>query len=564
MHTPVSSAAHSSPAGGAIRLTAWQWKLCGFLLLATALSYLDRQALSVVAPIVAGELRLDNERLGRLLSAFFYAYAPMHIPIGWILDRYNIRITYGLFVALWSCPQILAGAARGFGQLFACRLLLGAFETAGQTGAARIIARAMPPRERTFANGLMMSGGSIGAILAPVLMIFLANRFGWRFGFVVLGLLGLVWTAAWLAWFRPGPAILRGAPPAAAPVEADRLGVLLRNRKFWACTAGAAFTIPIIHISSAWMPTYFVQEWGLKVSGTLSGYLFLVYAGLDIGFIGGGAAVSWLISRGWSVARARVRMMWVSALVMLSIALVPFAPGVGFAIASIFLLNLGRACWGALFLAFNQDIAPGRVGLVAGVMGCIGSFMGALFVWLIGWITRSHGFAGPFWMIAGHPGTGMRALDQDGALLPAVIEIIRRIARSGAVLGTGHLSAEETAAVVAAARLEGVRAILITHPEINFIAMPPEWQRKLSGPGLYFERCFCRAGFHRDWAGLAADIRAVGVGSSVLATDLGQPENLHPVEGFAYFLEQMMHQGFSASELERMTAANPAVVLGLE
>lgn len=381
-------------------LTPWQWKLCGFLLLATALSYLDRQALSVVAPVVAGELKLDNEQLGRLLSAFFYAYAAMHIAVGWILDRYNIRFTYGLFVALWSASQILAGFARGFGELFTCRLLLGAFETAGQTGAARIIARTLPPKERTFANGLMMSGGSIGAILAPVLMIFLANRYGWRFGFIVLGSLGLLWAAAWLLWFRPKPEVLQGASNRATLTEADRIGVILRNRRFWACVAGAACTIPIIHISSSWMPTYFVQEWGLKVSGTLSGYLFLVYAGLDIGFIGGGAAVSWLISRGWSVARARVRMMWISAAVMLAIGLVPFAPSVGFAIAGIFLLNVGRACWGALFLAFNQDIAPGRVGLVAGIMGCIGSLMGALLVWLIGWVTRTRGFDGPFWMIA--------------------------------------------------------------------------------------------------------------------------------------------------------------------
>ncbi len=136
------------------------------------------------------------------------------------------------------------------------------------------------------------------------------------------------------------------------------------------------------------------------MSGTLGGYLFLVYAGLDIGFIGGGAAVSWLISRGWPVARARVRMMWISAAVMLSIGLVPFAPSVGFALAGIFLLNVGRACWGALFLAFNQDIAPGRVGLVAGIMGCIGSFMGALLVWLIGWVTKTRGYDGPLWMIA--------------------------------------------------------------------------------------------------------------------------------------------------------------------
>jgi ACS family hexuronate transporter-like MFS transporter len=368
--------------------------------MATALSYLDRQALSVVAPVVAGELNLDNEQLGRLLSAFFYSYAAMHIAVGWILDRYNIRVTYGLFVALWSGSQILAGFARGFGELFVCRLLLGAFETAGQTGAARIIARTLPPRERTFANGLMMSGGSLGAILAPVLMIFLANRYGWRFGFVVLGSLGLVWAAAWLLWFRPKAEVLQGTSNRATLSEADQIGVILRNRRFWACTAGAAFTIPIIHISASWMPTYFVQEWGLKVSGTLSGYLLLVYAGLDIGFIGGGAAVSWLISRGWSVARARVRMMWISAALMLAVGLVPFAPSVGFAIAGIFLLNAGRACWGALFLAFNQDIAPGRVSLVAGTMGCIGSFMGALLVWMIGWVTKTSGFEGPFWMIA--------------------------------------------------------------------------------------------------------------------------------------------------------------------
>jgi hypothetical protein len=93
-------------------------------------------------------------------------------------------------------------------------------------------------------------------------------------------------------------------------------------------------------------------------------------------------------------------MMWVSAAVMLAIGFVPLAPSVAFAIAGIFLLNAGRACWGALFLAFNQDIAPGRVSLVAGIMGCIGSFMGALLVWLIGWVTKTSGFEGPFWMIA--------------------------------------------------------------------------------------------------------------------------------------------------------------------
>ena len=108
-----------------------------FLLTATALSYLDRQALSVVAPTVQRDLSLDNEQLGRLLSAFLITYAAVHIPMGLILDRFNIRLTYGLCVALWSVAQIGCGLAPGFIGLFIARLFLGAFETAGQTGAAQ-------------------------------------------------------------------------------------------------------------------------------------------------------------------------------------------------------------------------------------------------------------------------------------------------------------------------------------------------------------------------------------------------------------------------------------------
>lgn len=163
----------------------------------------------------------------------------------------------------------------------------------------------------------------------------------------------------------------------------------------------------------------------------------------------------------------------------------------------------------------------------------------------------------------GFPGTGMRALDREGRLLTEVIEIIRMVAKAGAALGTGHLAPEETLAVVAVARAEGARAILVTHPEIDFIAMPVAMQKRLAGPGLYFERCFCRKGFHRDWTGLAQDIRGVGVESTILATDLGQPDNPHPLEGLEQFADRMRAEGFSPLELERMTAVNPADALGL-
>jgi len=391
MTTPVP-AAGTKPALG-----TWPWKVCVFLLTATMLSYLDRQALSVVAPTVRAELQLDNAQLGLLLSAFFWSYALMHIFVGWFLDRFNIRYTYGIFVALWSFAQAASGLVTSFSGLFTTRLFLGAFETAGQTGAARIIARILPASDRAFANGIMMSGGSLGAVIAPVLMIWLARTTGWRVGFLILGAIGLIWSVLWMWWFRP-PAHVLAAAPAALPGERRTWSEILSYPGFWACVAGAACTIPIIHVASAWIPTYLSQRWSLPLGGALSTYLFLIYLGLDFGFIGGGALVRHWNKR-MSVARSRKVVMAMSAVLMLAAAVVPFAPSVSVAVGCVFLLNLGRASWGAIFLAFNQDIAPGRVGTVAGVMGCIGSLMGALLVWGIGIISKTSGFDVPFWGI---------------------------------------------------------------------------------------------------------------------------------------------------------------------
>ena len=352
----------------------WPWKVSVFLLGATCLSYLDRQALSVVAPQVAEELNLDNAQLGLLLSVFFYSYGAMHLFVGFFLDRLNIRFVYAAFVALWSVAQMFTGFAQGFLTLCAARIGLGIFESAGQPGAARIIARILPAKDRSFANGIMMSGGSLGALLAPVLMIWMANIWGWRYGFVVLGLLGLLWALGWVLWFRSPEPVLRGESTQGKTLtEADRWGVIFRNPKFWACVAGAMFGIPIIHIASAWTPTYFVQEWGMSLDAALAGYLFLIY----------------------------LAVLAVSALLMVGIAAAPWAPSVWIAVGLIFLLEIGRAAYGANFLAFNQDIAPGRVGTIAGWMGAVGSFSGALLVWLIGVLSEGEGFRIPLLLVGG-------------------------------------------------------------------------------------------------------------------------------------------------------------------
>jgi len=369
--------------------------VCGFLLCATALSYLDRQALSVAAPLVSKELGMDNRQLGLLLSAFFYTYAGMHLVVGYFLDRYNIRVVYGLFVGCWSLAQMASGFSRGFWELFTARLFLGTFEAAGQTGAARIIARIVPAKDRSFANGIMMSGGSLGAVIAPVLVLGLSQSIGWRGAFVVLGLIGLGWAGAWFWWFRPGPEVLYGK----AGEEKTDWGRILRKPQFWACVGAAAFGVPIIHIASSWMPTFLVQQWKLTLGGDLSGSLFVIYLGLDAGFVGGGFLIRRLVQRGSGLMAARRGVLLLAAGMMLISVMVPFAANVRWAVAGIFAMNVGRACWGAIFLTYNQEIAPGRVGMVAGIMGSIGAFAGAVMVWLIGNVSQQSGFDSAFYGI---------------------------------------------------------------------------------------------------------------------------------------------------------------------
>lgn len=307
-------------------------------------------------------------------------------------NRTSVAAQYGAGSELYRFERYKPRAG-----LFTARLFLGAFETAGQTGAARIIARILPASDRTFANGIMMSGSSLGAVVAPVLMIWLAGTVGWRTGFLVPGAIGLIWAALWMWWFRAGLSVLYPTPNAPSNERASWHQILSYSG-FWACVIGAACTIPIIHLASSWIPTYLSQRWNLPLGGTLSTYLFIVYLGLDAGFIGGGALVgSW--GRRVGVVRSRKAVMALSSAFMMMAALVPFATSVTMAVTCVLLLNMGRAAWGAIFLSFNQDIAPGRVGTIAGVMGCIGSLMGAVQVWAIGVVSRSSGFTSPFWTI---------------------------------------------------------------------------------------------------------------------------------------------------------------------
>ena len=163
----------------------------------------------------------------------------------------------------------------------------------------------------------------------------------------------------------------------------------------------------------------------------------------------------------------------------------------------------------------------------------------------------------------GRADEGLEIHDGGGKLLPSVRDILRLIGEADVILGTAHLSPAEIAMLVREGRAMGLRKILINHPEIEFVHLTVAMQKELSGPGVYFERCFARKGFLLDWDGLARSVREVGFESTALATDLGQPENLSPVDGLAQMRREFAVRGFSERELRAMLCETPGFLLGV-
>ncbi len=162
---------------------------------------------------------------------------------------------------------------------------------------------------------------------------------------------------------------------------------------------------------------------------------------------------------------------------------------------------------------------------------------------------------------------GIGILDGCGGLLPVVAEVVSLVAAAGCILSTGHLSPEEGAALMRHAARAGVKHMLVTHPEWPATFYPVALQRELAALGVFFERCFVstthRCG-HVPIAAISGAIAQLGAGSTVLASDLGQPDTPAPVEGLRIYAGMLAAEGFDRDDIRRMMVTNPAQLLGLD
>jgi ACS family hexuronate transporter-like MFS transporter len=364
-----------------------KWLALGFAFSATVINYLDRQTLSVMAPVLLEKFHISAQSYSHIIFAFMLAYTLMNGVSGRVLDRLGSKIGYGLTIAWWSAAEILHAFSAGALSLGVFRFLLGVGEAGNYPAGVKLIAEWFPAEERSLASGVFNSGASIGAILAPPLLTLIVLSTGWRTAFVVVGLLGFGWLAAWMVFYR-GPEVVTSAN------EAGRvpLRTLLRSRFLWQFTLSKVFSDPVWYFYTFWFPQYLKVAHGfsLRQIGEAAWIPFFTAA---IGNLAGGAACSGLLRWTGTAASARRVAIMIFSLLMVSAVFVGGSRNPASCIALISIATFGYAGALANLLAVPGDVFPtGAVASIWGFASMGAGLGGMLFSLVTGWLVDRYSF----------------------------------------------------------------------------------------------------------------------------------------------------------------------------
>jgi len=356
-----------------------RWIAIGVFVLSSSLNYLDRQLLSALAPTVRGEFQLSNQQYGLIVSAFSLVYAVIAPAAGWFIDRVGLSLGASVAVALWSLAGSATAWTRSFSGLLICRTALGAAEAAGIPATGKANATYLEPRELALGTAFNQVGITLGSVAAPLIVTFMQPRYGWRSAFALCGALGFLWIPLWLFTSKRVPGTVLEKGPA-------RMGAanVLRDRRFWGLALANAFIMTLYALWSNWTTLYFVQERNMTQDQANREFAWIppVFATAG-GFFGGFVSYRW-IRAGWDVLRARMRICWISAVMVLATAAVPLMPRAEWAAAAISLSFFWTLAISTNMYALPIDLF-GASNAALGVAGLSCSF-GLMTAFLSPWI----------------------------------------------------------------------------------------------------------------------------------------------------------------------------------
>lgn len=375
-----------------------RWRIFAIIFALTVINLVDRVSLSIAMPTIAGEFELTPSMQGLILSSFFWAYALLQIPGGWLIDRYGPRRVIGWSTGLWGAFQTLAAFATGGLSLMFARVALGAAEAPLFPSGGKLNSLWLGSSERSRGAVLMDCGGPLGVALGGLIIAYLIAVLGsWRIAFFIAGIATLA--MSWLAWYylRDNPA----EHPDVNPAELDKIndgratpmaeaaqqavkGLGIPARSLTGILLGRASWAMVFFGLLTWGPSYLAQARGFDIKG-IGAATFIIFLCGAVGSLVGGFLCDLLIRRGVRRGLAAKGLLSVSGLM----ALVAFLllPSLDNPYAAVALLSLTAffLMWGSLYWSFPALLAaPARVGLIGGVMNMAGSLGGIAVPILVG------------------------------------------------------------------------------------------------------------------------------------------------------------------------------------
>jgi len=256
------------------------------------ITYLDRVCISVAGPRMQETLHIGPVAWGWVTAVFAISYAVFEIPSGALGDRIGARRVLTRIVLWWSVFTSLTGLATGYYPLLLIRFLFGAGEAGAYPNASIAVARWFPVHERGRACGIFLMASQLGGAFAPLLVVPIQIRYGWRASFFVFGIFGVIWSVVWYRWFRDSPVEKAGVSQAeleetrgliAQAQHALPWKTVLRSANLWAAMGVGGCYMYTLYFFQSWFHTYLVKDRGYSESDLLLSSLpFLVGAGANL------------------------------------------------------------------------------------------------------------------------------------------------------------------------------------------------------------------------------------------------------------------------------------------
>jgi MFS transporter, ACS family, hexuronate transporter len=400
-----------------VKATGWyRWVVCGLIFAATSLLYVDRLTLGYLKTDLQGQYGWSETDYASVVQWFMFAYAVGFLLFGQIIDKLGAKRGYVIAVVVWTAAH-LACAFVGF--LPASWVLisftvsytvLGLGQGGNFPAALKVVAEWFPQRERSLAVGIFNAGTNLGAIVTPLIVIFVLVRYGWQWAIVATSGLSILWLFFWLPFYSKPSESKRTTKAEIAYIESDPFVpvkqlpwlTVLTKKETWAYGLGKFLTDPVWFLYSFWLPFYFQTTYHVQITGTALPVI-IIFLISDVGSVFGGWMSSAMIKSGFTVNKARKLSMLICALLVMPMAI--FSQMVTDMWAWVGIIGIAAAAhqaFSANLMTLTSDLMPKQaVGRCAGIGGTMGAIGGIIMAAGVGRALASSGGFTLIFIIAG-------------------------------------------------------------------------------------------------------------------------------------------------------------------